>query len=266
MEVNKIYNEDNLQTMAKMPDNFIDLTITSPPYDELRTYNGFSFDFENIAKELFRITKYGGVVVWVVNDATINGSESLTSFKQTLFFVERCGFKLHDTIIYEKNSMSMPEKNRYYSVFEYMFIFSKGVPKTINLIEDRKNRWAGTSSFGTRSQRQRDGSLKKNGRAIVKDFGVRFNIWRYNTGAGYTTKDKIAFEHPAIFPEKLVADHIRSWSNEGDLIYDCFIGSGTTAKAAHLLNRNWVGSEISKEYCEIANKRLEKYLMQTKLF
>jgi len=257
MEINKNYNESNLETMAKMPDNFIDLTVTSPPYDGLRDYNGYSFDFENVAKELFRVTKEGGVVVWNVNDSTIDGSESLTSFKQALYFVEECGFKLHDTMIYEKNSMSMPDKNRYYSAFEYMFVFSKGKPKTTNLIEDRKNRWAGTSSFGTRSQRQKDGSLKKNGKGMVKDFGVRFNIWRYNTGAGYSTKDDVAFEHPAIFPEKLAYDHIRSWSNENDLVYDCFMGSGTTAKASISSNRNWIGSEISKEYCKIIEKRLE---------
>lgn len=257
MKTNINYNESNLETMAKMPDNFIDLTVTSPPYDGLRDYNGYSFDFESIAKELYRVTKEGGVVVWNVNDSTINGSESLTSFKQAIYFVEVCGFKLHDTMIYEKNSMSMPDKNRYYNCFEYMFVFSKGKPKTTNLIEDRKNRWAGTSSFGERSQRQKDGSLKKNGKGIVKDFGARFNIWRYNTGAGYSTKDEIAFEHPAIFPEKLAYDHIRSWSNENDLVYDCFMGSGTTAKACISANRNWIGSEISKEYCEIIEKRLQ---------
>lgn len=257
MEINVNYNESNLVTMARMPDNFIDLTVTSPPYDDLRTYNGYSFEFEKVAKELFRVTKDGGVVVWNVNDSTIDGSESLTSFKQAIYFVEVCGFKLHDTMIYEKNSMSMPDKNRYYNCFEYMFVFSKGKPKTTNLIEDRKNRWAGTSSFGERSQRQKDGSLKKNGKGVVKDFGARFNIWRYNTGAGYSTKDEIAFEHPAIFPEKLAYDHIRSWSNENDLVYDCFMGSGTTAKACISANRNWIGSEISKEYCEIIEKRLQ---------
>ena len=257
MEININYNESNLETMARMPDNFVDRTVTSPPYDDLRTYNGYSFDFESIAKELFRVTKQGGVVVWNVNDSTIDGSESLTSFKQAIYFVEVCGFKLHDTMIYEKNSMSMPDKNRYYNCFEYMFVFSKGKPKTTNLIEDRKNRWAGTSSFGERSQRQKDGSLKKNGKGVVKDFSARFNIWRYNTGAGYSTKDEIAFEHPAIFPEKLAYDHIRSWSNENDLVYDCFMGSGTTAKAAISAKRNWIGSEISKEYCEIIEKRLQ---------
>ena len=264
-EINKIHNENCLDTMKRMPDNFIDLTVTSPPYDNLRDYNGYSFPFEDIAKELFRITKKGGVVVWVVGNATVNGSETGTSFKQALYFKE-IGFKLHDTMIYEKNSMSMPDRNRYYNCFEYMFVLSKGKPKTANLIEDRKNRWAGASSFGERSQRQKDGSLKKNGKGIVKDFGARFNIWRYNTGAGYSTKDEIAFEHPAIFPEKLARDHVYTWSNENDIIYDPFMGSGTTAKYAHLLKRNWIGSEISSEYCEIAKKRLWQYLNQTRMF
>ena len=85
MEITKIYNEDCLVTMKKMPDNFVDLVLTSPPYDDLRNYNGYKLVFENVAKELFRIIKKGGVVIWVVGDKTDNGSESGTSFKQALF-------------------------------------------------------------------------------------------------------------------------------------------------------------------------------------
>lgn len=263
MNINTIYNENNLDTMSRMPDCFIDLTLTSPPYDNLRTYNGYSFDFESIAKELFRVTKYGGVVVWVVGDATINGSESGTSFRQALYFKE-IGFNLHDTMIYEKSGCSMPS-NRYLSAFEYMFIFSKGKPNTVNFIEDRKNRFTERWGLG-RKVRDTKGVFSHREKQEVKEYGRRFNIWKYAGGMGYGTKDEIAYQHPAIFPEELAHDHIYSWSNEGDLVYDCFGGSGTTAKMAHKLKRNWILSEISEEYCQLANKRIQPYLNQTVLF
>jgi len=263
MELNKIYNENCLDTMLRMPDNFIDLTVTSPPYDNLRDYNGYSFPFEEIAKELFRVTKQGGVVVWIVGDATINGSETGTSFRQALYFKE-IGFNLHDTMIYEKAGMSMPSSNRYHQVMEYMFVFSKGKPKTFNGLKDRKNRW--TSSFGNSSTRQKNGELEKKGKIEFDEYGMRFNIWRYANGAGFGQNDDIAYLHPATFPENLCGDHILSWSNEGDLVYDCFGGSGTTAKMAHKLKRNWILSEISSEYVQIAKKRIAPYLAQTSLF
>jgi DNA modification methylase len=256
MEINKIYCESNLETMAKMPDNFIDLTVTSPPYDGLRTYNGYSFPFEDIAKELYRVTKQGGVVVWVVGDATKNGSETGTSFKQALYFKE-IGFNLHDTMIYQKISY-MPNKKakRYDSLFEYMFIFSKCQPKTFNeIIENRTNIEKSVCKKDIMI-RQKDGTFKKSERinkGLVKKMG---NVWTYLNNSN-STKDKIAFEHPAIFPEQLANDHIISWSNENDLVYDPFMGSGTTAKMAMLNNRNYIGSEISKEYCEIAKQRLK---------
>ena len=263
MELNKIYNESNLDTMARMPDNFIDLTVTSPPYDNLREYKGYSFPFEEIAKELFRVTKQGGVVVWVVSDATINGSETGTSFKQALYFMQ-CGFNLHDTMIYEKCGV-MPSKTRYCQMFEYMFVFSKGKPKTTNIIKDRKNNWGNTKT-GNIGQRQKDGSVKKNGIKTISEFGSRFNIWRIMNEGGFMNKDIETKLHPATFPMELANDHIISWSNEGDLVYDCFMGSGTTAKMAIKNNRNWIGSEISSEYVELANKRLDPYLRQTALF
>jgi site-specific DNA-methyltransferase (adenine-specific) len=226
--------------MNRMEDNYIDLVVTSPPYDDLRAYNGYSFDFESIAKELFRITKDGGIVVWVVGDAVKNGSESGSSFKQALYFVS-LGFNLHDTMIYEKNSPSYPARasgNRYTQIFEYMFVFSKGKPKTANLICDKPNKWAGFKDFS--------GKLKN----PVPDFSPRNNIWRFVTSFN-------GVKHPAPFPEQLALDHVLTWSVEGDVIYDPFMGSGTTAKAAILSKRNYIGSEISSEYVEIAEKRLE---------
>ena len=263
LELNKIYCGDCLEVMKEIDDGGIDLTITSPPYDNLRNYDGFNFDFKNIAKELFRVTKEGGIVVWIVGDATINGNETGTSFKQALYF-KGIGFNLHDTMIYKKNGASYPDKVRYYQVFEYMFVLSKGMPKTINLLQDRKNKW--TESWGDRSTRDKSGELKKKGKLISgKEYGVRFNIWLYWTGAGYSTKDKIAFKHPAIFPEKLAEDHIISWSNENDIILDPMCGSGTTCKMAFKNNRKYIGIDISQSYVDIANKRLTNTYYQEEL-
>jgi len=259
MEVNKIYNENCLETMKRMSDNFIDLTVTSPPYDNLRDYKGYSFPFEEIAKELYRVTKQGGVVVWVVGDATEDGCESMTSFKQALYFKE-CGFNLHDTMIYEKDASPFPSDCRYTSQFEYMFVFSKGKPKTVNLIKDKLNAEGGNVKKNV-ANRMTDGSINKTGKDVIIDiYGIRGNIWKYGIGFNKTTKDTFAFKHPAMFPELLAYDHIKSWSKENDLVYDCFMGSGTTAKAAIAANRKYIGSEISKEYYEIIQKRLQPML------
>ncbi len=271
MELNKIYNENCLETMGKMPNEFIDLVVTSPPYDNIREYKGYSFDFEKIATELSRVLKVGGVIVWIVNDATVNGSETLTSFKQALFF-QSLGLNIHDTMIYYKSGMPFPEATRYNPMFEYMFIVSKGKPKTINFLNDKKNKYYGDKVARQNGQRQTDGSILENSAwkndksKEIKEFGIRDNIWYYSTGRGNSSDDEIAFKHPAIFPEQLCADHIYSWSNESDLVYDCFGGSGTTAKMAHKQKRNWIISEISNEYAEIAKKRIAPYLAQTLLF
>ena len=253
MELNRIYQENCLQTMSNMPNNFIDLTLTSPPYDDLRNYNGFQFEFEKIVIQLFRVTKDGGLVVWVVGDATKNGSETGTSFKQALFFM-KCGFNLHDTMIYYKNNPMPTTGKRYHQHFEYMFALCKGQPSTFNPIKENC-KYNGLANMKNRGQ---NGELnyKKVGRTTEKKVG---NVFFYSIGGGISTKDKIAYNHPAIFPEQLAYDQIKTWTNEGDLVYDCFMGSGTTAKVAQSLKRNWIGSEISAEYVEIANKRLEQF-------
>ena len=233
-----IYNENCLTTMAGMPNDWVDLVVTSPPYDNLRAYEGYSFDFEAIAAELVRVIKPDGVIVWVIGDSTKGGSESGTSFRQALHFMQ-LGLHLHDTMIYEKNSSTFaakPDSNRYTQMFEYMFIFSKGKPEA-NLICDKPNKWAGAMDYSGNNSKP------------VAEYGVRGNIWRYVTSLNSTG-------HPAPFPEGLAVDHILTWSNEGDLVYDPFMGSGTTAKMAILSKRHYIGSEVSSMYCEIAAKRL----------
>ena len=252
IDINKNYNESNLETMARMPDNFIDLTVTSPPYDNLRTYNGYSFDFENVAKELFRVTKQGGVVVWIVDDATVKGSETLTSFKQALFFKD-IGFNVHDTMIYQTNKPPMND-NRYQKEFEFMFIFSKGKPKTFNPIMVETLAKGVLNKGGNRKvngEKMKRGIENRTGETKVKG-----NIWYLPRSS--KSGDEYSRKHPATFPEQLANDHIISWSNENDLIYDPFMGSGTTAKMSILNNRNWIGSEISSEYCDIIDERVKK--------
>ena len=261
LELNKTYNIDCLEGMKLLDNNSIDLTVTSPPYDSLRKYNGYSFDFENIVKELYRVTKEGGIVVWIVGDKTEKGSETGTSFKQALYFKE-IGFNLHDTMIYAKNNVYAhdPRNKRYKQCFEYMFVFSKGKPNTYNEIKDRPNKHAGKTLTGTKGRTQ-DGVKREIKPTVMGNFQARFNIWEYTTG-GSVSKDKIAFKHPAIFPEQLVNDHILSWSNEGDIVMDIFSGSGTTHKMAYLNNRKYIGFEISQEYIDIENERLKEYIKQ----
>lgn len=258
--------------MASMPDDYIDLTITSPPYDELRTYNnkikgaksefnGYTFHFEKIASELYRITKDGGVVVWIVGDATITGSETGTSFKQALFFKE-CGFNLFDTMIYLKPPRgAVGNNNTYWQSFEYMFVLCKGKPKTINLIKDRENKEARKGDNGTK--RLQNGNLLQLKRGGYGEFGRRTNVWEYRVGKGHSASDEFAYSHPAIFPEKLAQDHITTWSKPGDVIYDPMMGSGTVAKMCILEGRKFIGSEINKEYCKIANKRIASVVNST---
>lgn len=247
IEINKNYNESNLETMAKMPNGFVDLVLTSPPYDNLREYKGYSFPFESIAKELYRIVKDGGVVVWVISDATIQGNESGTSFRQALYFKE-IGFNLHDTMIWTKDGGGAIGSNKCYTQnFEYMFVFSKGKIKTTNLIYDKPNASYGKDKSGI-GRRMVNGEHKVEIRKPSAEFSKRNNYWYIAPQKG---------EHPAVFPEKLANDHILSWTNEGDLVYDCFMGSGTTAKMSILNNRHWIGSEISDEYCNLIEQRIQ---------
>lgn len=259
--MNVAYNCDCLQGMALLPDNFIDLTVTSPPYDNIRDYNGYIFDWKKTISELYRVTKNGGVVVWIVNDQTVNGSETGTSFKQALFAID-CGFNLHDTMIWEKESCAFPESIRYYPNFEYMFIWSKGMPKTFNPIEDRKNKWASTKVHGT--FRNTDGTLRERSSTWkdveVKEYGARFNVWQICTEKNNKT------EHPAVFPIQLVSDHIRSWSNERDVVLDPFLGSGTTRIAAYELGRQFIGYEIDKTYFDKQEERFARHTAQQNLF
>jgi len=258
--LNKIICGNCVDVMQSIDNDFIDLTITSPPYDNLRDYHEYQFDYKSVIKQLFRITKFGGVVVWIVNDSVIKGSETGTSFRQALSFIE-AGFNLHDTMIFSKNTSSFPARrhgNRYTQIFEYMFVFSRGAPKTANLICDKENKWAGWTNWGTNTHRNKAGELvKTKDIKPVPDFSPRNNIWQYVVSGGYGHSDKLAYEHPATFPEQLVTDNLMTWSNEGDVILDPMCGSGTTCKMAKKNKRNFIGIEVSSEFCSLAERRLE---------
>jgi len=264
-ELNSITCGEASRLLAALPASCIDLTVTSPPYDDLRSYKGFTFDFEPIAAELFRVTKPGGVVVWVVGDATVNGSETGTSFRQALGFME-LGMRLHDTMIYGKNTYTPLTHNRYEQQFEFMFVFSKEKPKAWNplKVECKQAGWAKKSSYTFQSGSTKENSAIRSGQhragelRVVHAEKTRPNIWFYDVGKNLTSKDKIAFQHPATFPEALARDHIISWSNPGDVVLDPMAGSGTTCKAAKQQGRRWIGFDCSEEYCELARLRVEQ--------
>ena len=251
--LDNIYCGDSALMLAALPDACVDLTVTSPPYDNLRSYNGYSWDFDAIAMQLYRVTKPGGVVVWVVGDATVNGSETGSSFRQALGFME-IGFNLHDTMIWNKGTFTSPQSTRYPGVFEYMFILSRGPAGTCNQIKDRANATPGKKSGYT--IRQPNGEMKPmyaNGQhKITADIGVRFNVWEMPPEQSNTVRTA----HSAQFPEALARDHVLSWSNPGDIVLDPFAGSGTTAKMSKMLSRHWLGFDISQEYVDLANRRV----------
>ena len=248
LEINQIHQGDSAKLLKQIDDDSIDLTVTSPPYDNLRNYKGYSFDFETIAKELYRVTKKGGVVIWVVGDSTINGSESGNSFRQALFFME-CGFNLHDTMIYSKLTYPPLTHNRYEQSFEYMFVLSKGKPNTFNPIMIKCDT-AGTKRPRYKSNKEFGSAVRNRDEVdVIKDKKQKNNVW-------IIRPNNTHHNHPAIFPEKLAKDHIISWSNKGDLVFDPFAGSGTTLKMAMLNDRNYLGFEISAEYCNLINQRI----------
>ena len=241
---------DCVDFMREMDEASVDLTLTSPPYDTLRYYNGYSFPFEGIAEGLYRVTKHGGVVVWVVGDK-ISGGRSLTSFRQGLFFQE-VGFNMHDVMIYQKKNTPFMRSNAYTNCYEFMFVLSKGTPGTFHPLKDKTIR----NGFEMLTHNKMPDGINKKRRAELKKEKTRTNIWQYAVGMHGTTSDKVAFQHPAVFPEKLAEDHILSWTNPGDLVFDPMCGSGTTCKMAMLNGRRWLGVDISEEYIEIALKRI----------
>lgn len=236
---------------AAIADESIDLTVTSPPYDNLRDYNGFVFDYKPVIRQLYRVTKTGGVVVWVVADATINGSETGTSFRQALYAM-KCGFNLHDTMIYQSDRQPLND-NRYEPKFEYMFVFSKGRASTWNPLTEPST-YAGSKC--SPREYNTDGTKKGwNGNGIIKAEKVLGNVWYIPSGKGKSTKDDV--DHPAIFPEELARRHILSWSNPGDMVLDPMCGSGTVQKVSIVNRRPTIGIDISPEYLDITIKRID---------
>ncbi len=250
----EVYQSDCLEYLKLQPDNSIAFTLTSPPYDDIRDYKGYSFPFESIAQELYRCTEVGGVVAWNVADATVDGSETGTSMRQALYFIS-LGFRLHDTMIYVKRNPMPASVNskRYHQAWEYIFILSKGAPKTFNPIIVRAKYGHLAANM---KHRGTDGNMvyKKTKR---NEFTKVRNIFEYSVGGGHSTRDKIAYQHPAIMPEQLAADMITTWTDPGDRVFDPFTGAGTTAKMCLLHDRKFHGTELSEEYCKIITARLD---------
>ncbi|WP_302581751.1 site-specific DNA-methyltransferase [uncultured Bacteroides sp.] len=262
--INKIIHGNCVDVMKTMPDNSVDMCITSPPYDNLRTYKGFVFPFDDIVRQLFRIVKDGGVVVWIVCDATINGSETCTSFKQAMSFVS-AGFNLHDTMIFRKiNPVPQIYRKRYNNEFEYMFVFSKGAVATHHALT-MPCLHAGLELKGTTYKNYSKGEQKRGKLANpVKSEKIKGNIWEYVVGK--KAVDQEAKSHPAPFPYDLAKDHILSWSNENEIVLDPMCGSGTSCVAAFDNNRRFIGIDICAEYCDLSKERVEKHRNDVGIF
>ena len=257
----RIYVADCAEFMInKMEPGCVDLTVTSPPYDNLRDYQGYSFNFEEIAQGLYRVTKHGGVVIWIVGDK-INGGKTLTSFRQGLFF-QKVGFRMHDVMIYQKKNTPFMRSNAYTNCYEFMFVLSKGSPNTFNPLKVETAR----SGFELLTHNKLSDGVNKKARKELRKEKTKTNIWQYAVGFGGTTSDKIAFQHPAVFPERLAEDHILSWTNPQDLVFDPMCGSGTTCKIAMLNGRRWIGIDVAEEYVTIARKRIRASGRQRKLW
>ena len=253
---NQIINIDCVKGMLALPDAIIPLTVTSPPYDDLRTYDGHAeWNFLDVARELYRITMPGGVLVWVVQEQIIDGSESGESSRQRLAF-GNIGFRLHHTMVIGKLGGHQHSPGRYGRPLEYAFILSKGKTRHFSPIRDKANREAGRIKVFT--NRERDGSFRKKKKAKVHPFGFRSAVWSYPTGKHHTAQEDYAFEHPALMPEQMAEDHILSWSRVGDLVFDPFAGAGTVLKMAKLTHRRYLGFEISPKYVKIAERRLKE--------
>lgn len=255
---NQIYNLDALDFFNLVANSSIDLILTSPPYDDMRTYKGFDFAFKPIAHECYRSLRPGGVLVWVVKDQIKDGGESLTRMRQALYFVDIVGFRLHQTIVWYRDSTVFPDPTRYTRNAEYCYIFSKGKPSTVNLIQ-RANKWAGDKRKpdSTQQQTEIDGSKSTRIRKPVKTMGTLTDVWKIGVGWGKTTKDNFVFQHPAVMPEALAERHILTWTDPGCIVIDPFLGTGTTAKLARKHGRHYMGCDISQEYIAIAQKRLD---------
>lgn len=251
--LNRITQGDCLKVMKQISDDSVDMILTSPPYDDLRTYNGYSFDFLGISMDMHRVLKPGGVIIWVVGDATRNGSETGTSFRQALRFME-LGLNLHDTMLYHKVNYVPLTHRRYEQAFEYMFCFSKGSPNTFNAIKIPCKLSGGRSHSG-KFYHTPDAKTTTTAHKIapIGESKIAPNIFSYTIG-------KVKNGHPAVFPIELALDQVSSWTNPGDLVLDPFSGSGTTAIACLQTDRNFIGLEISPEYVSIANKRIEDWI------
>ena len=267
ISTNNTYLMNCIEGMQLMDEQSVDLVVTSPPYDDLRTYNDSSkwdFDvFKDVAKGLVRVLKDGGVIMWNVNDATIKGSETGSSFRQCLHFMD-LGLRLHDTMIYEKTGTAFASgvnSVRYTQVFEYCFILSKGRPKTINLIQDKKNKWAGITSWGNATSRKKDGTTYDPNRKsnAIKEWGVRTNIWRIKNSGGFGQSSKASYKHPATMPEELARGHIKTWSGVNDIVLDPFMGAGTTAQVSAEENRQYIGFEIDETYHKMCIDRMQPF-------
>lgn len=261
LALNKIHHFDAVVGLRLLPADCIDLTLTSPPYDWIRDYNGTfdpaKFPFVRIAEELYRITAPGGVVLWITRDQQQDCCESGTSAKQMLYF-KNIGFNVQTMIV---DSISARHRRYCYGMPpQFCFVLSKGRPKAFHPIRDKPNTEPGR--IKSWSARNRDGRIRKGKPKEIPKYGRRSHIWLYPTGFGLVSDDPLPRNAPAPMVETVAGDLMLSYSNPGDLILDPMAGLGTTGKVAVKLNRQFIGFERVRKYCDVANDRVRQAFEQ----
>jgi site-specific DNA-methyltransferase (adenine-specific) len=265
VELNKVYQQDCIVGMRKIPDGAIDLVVTSPPYDNLRDYNGYSVDLNETGKNIYRILKDGGVAVMVIQDQTKNFGKSLTSFRTIVDWCDNVGFKLFECVIYRKNGTEGAWwKNRFRVDHEYMPIFLKGEkPQYFNKDSLKvKSKHGGKIMTGF-ANRKTNGETGKSITKAINEMKCRGTVWDYLMAGD---KDPVKRKHPAPFPDKIPFDFINCFCPPNGIVLDPFVGSGSTVVGAKKLNRSFIGFDISEEYCNLTRKRLDSVSPDDELF
>ena len=288
IELNKIYPESNLETMQRIESNSIDMVLTSPPYANARakTYGGIDADdyinwFIPIAKEIYRILKPTGSFILNIGDNTIDGETHLYTFEIPIVLKREIGFKFIDPLIWHKKTTPPGKfKNRFKDGWEFCFHFSKTLDikfnpyavaeKTTQVSIDRALRHKDThimkSTTGSGFNNPNKNLKERRNRQTGSGFGTDDNYMdslemALPMNVIYCSPETRNMNHSAPFPIEIPVFFIKAFTDENDIIYDPFLGSGTTAEAALRLNRKFIGSEIKTEYVSTANNRIKEHLV-----
>lgn len=263
--VDKVHCMECVEGMEMLPDDCVDLVVTSPPYDAVRKYNGFAFDLHQTGAQIHRVLKDGGIAAMVIQDQTKDFGKSLTSFRTIIDWCDSFGFKLFECVIYRKNgSEGAWWKHRFRVDHEYIPLFLKGDrPAYFDKQPLRVPSKHGGKVMSGSGNRRTDGATNGTVRREINATKCRGTIWNYLMAGD---KNPLKRKHPAVFPDAIPSDLIQCFCPPGGIVLDPFIGSGSTAVQALKHERHFIGFDISQEYCDLCNQRLEKDVETATLF